>query len=288
MINDHWGVHDFSSNEHHTILCMYCRCVSRELLKALANLPSLLLDPPPSPPNTLPFPTLKQSRNTPEACQSHFIEITIFQVKRGAVLKYYLAGKNLLTSKPPTRYPTQPLPLTRYCRKCPAFVRRHALSQSAVNTNMSVHSQQQSHRQTSPHLSVNPSNLLARGVLTYVWFSSRFPSQFGVGAAVPAVLTHPATLRLIHRKPSPGMPCWPYVCVCVCVHVFFCQYSIYVFHLCCTDGTPQPLTTCRPNSVEYGLSNSLGFRVTLWLLDFSPRKKGSPQGRLVGRETCFS
>lgn len=83
-----------------------------------------------------------------------------------------------------------------------------------------------------------------------------------------SVLTHPATLRLIHGKPPLA---WHVRPVCECVHVIF-----NVFNLCnswwYTHDSPRPLTTSRAKSAEYGL---------LWALKSCQKIS---QGRLVVRQ----
>lgn len=73
----------------------------------------------------------------------------------------------------------------------------------------------------------------------------------------------PSNLEVNPPQTSTGM------CLCVCVCRFFCQF----FHLCVSSlqflmgntRLPQPLTSCRPRSAEYGLWKSLGIKVPLWL-----------------------
>lgn len=107
------------------------------------------------------------------------------------------------------------------------FVHKCRGSKSARNPNICVKVQ---YRKTSPHLCVNPSSPLACRVFTYIWLSSRFPSQFRADAVT--VLNHPATLRLIHRKPP--LACnvgsgYLHVCVGVCVSTNFSS-----MHFICT------------------------------------------------------
>lgn len=97
------------------------------------------------------------------------------------------------------------------------FVHKCRESKSARNPNVCKSPKQ---KQTSPHLCVNPSSPLACRVFTYMWLGSRFPLQFRADAAALTVLNHPATLRLIHRKPPLACNVGSgrlYVCVGVCV-----------------------------------------------------------------------
>lgn len=113
-------------------------------------------------------------------------------------------------------------------------------------------------KQTFPHLCVNPSSPLACRVFTYIWLSSRFPSQFRADAVAVTVLNQPATLRLIHRKPplacNVGSGCL-YVCVGVCVSTnfssmrFICTISEGI-HMSPSTSYILESRLCRVSSME--------------------------------------
>lgn len=86
----------------------------------------------------------------------------------------------------------------------------------------------------------------------------------GSGCAHP-----PSNLEVNPPQTSPGMPCWPRVCIWESPCVFLPIFSSMRFISANPDGIhtwlPRPLTTCRPNSAEYGLYKSLGIKGTLRL-----------------------
>lgn len=187
-----------------------------------------------------------QSWTSLRQCQVHLIEIAIFQVKWGAILKYYLAGKIFSHWRSPTALLPNPSPAPptnkRLIKISQVCANKHKWSQFTVNYDT----------QTYSHLSANPSNIREWGVFTYVWFSRRFSSQFWAcwisGCAHP-----PSNLEVNPLQNSTGMLC--HVCLCMCEreHTSLCAFLFPSSCFRAIHGgmhmNPQTWATCRPNYV---------------------------------------
>lgn len=184
--------------------------------------------------------------------------------QEGAVLKYYLAGKIFSHRSPlplPNPPPTPPINLVRqkmpqvcaqtrmkpvYCKQKHVCTFTHTLTQ----TNFSFACKSlQSPGMGSAHLCVAEQQVPIP-ILCLCCCS---------GCAHP-----PSNLEVNPPQTSPGMPCWPCVCVCPCVFlpIFHLRVSSLQFLMEYTHDSPNPWQLADQTQQSM---DSLGIKVTLWL-----------------------